>query len=264
MALETYRAYLAERQTRIKSEFHKVKASVLEDYEALSKRKDFLESAIPEDFSSWLVAKKRVHPKIAYVLANFFVLDEEARFSAISKLRGKGDIAAALTSVVRLCHEMLNINAILLVLDEIELLWRGWASSKRQNFAVWLRGIHETGGGHVRLIMIHVPDILSKEEIESKYRHIVDVMPFGYRTVLSVNALDATGTKELISVYLEPARRAGTKGFIEPFDDLVLEEINIRHRGIAREILYKSYELVEYAADSKLKRLDLAALSSIS
>lgn len=221
-------------------------------------------SEIIDDFESWLQAAKGTHPKIAYVVANYYSLTKEDRIIAIGKMRGKGDIAAALTSLVRLASDTIGTKTVLLVLDEIELLWRGWPSSKRQNFSVWVRGIHETAGDGLRIVMSQVPDILTRQEIESKYRHIADVLPFTPTTVLNVKVLDNNSAKELIARYLQPARKPGTKGFIEPFSESAVQELNLRYRGLPREILYNCYSLVELAADQGLTTIDSNMLSQLA
>lgn len=237
--------------------------SILNDMHAFFNSKFFrgtLKSFVKRTFNDWLLNERDVPTRIAHLLTNFYETSPEERFSILRRTWGQGSIASVITGLVDLAEGQLGIDGFVLVLDELELLWRNWPKSRRETFSRWLRSLHEVVGESLAIVLTRVPDILQLNDLQL-YPSLLEAVPYNPQHVLTLAPLDVHGTSRLMVGYLQGVN--GNRG-THPFTEGAIEAVALSTRGIPREILYSCYGLVEEACDKKMDRIDLKMFQSFA
>lgn len=211
------------------------------------------------DFGIWLADKYDTDDRLVSLLANIFELSPEERFEAMRKSWRRGNTSSVIKDLLILSKETLGVQAFLLIIDELELVWRSWTTSKRVNFVDLLVSIGKVKSMPIAIILTHVPDVLSVSDIEWRYPQLFSLIPFDQRHVLQVGPLDFKQTRDLIISYLDRAR--SVKGSSKPFSDELIKGIHLASRGLPRQILYACYDLVEHASDLHLRTITESLLN---
>jgi len=206
--------------------------------------------------SAWLVSKFGTTPRrLAEILAKF---PAQPDIEFLNLLRvSRNEERDALASIIRLAKHGLRITRALMILDELDQAWEGLSKQQKRKFGLMIRSLYEATRGDLLFIAVAVPEMLRElYEGEVAGYYISDVIPALDTNILALEPYDADQTKILVAKYLEKARLPGMEGFIEPFTENVVTEIQKRTRGNAREMIQQFRMLIETAAREKVSVID--------
>ena len=224
------------------------------------KRSDISIGRFKNEFRAWLESEIGISRGAASKFGNYYFESDEVLRSKLLGSRGRAEMGGNLVSAIKSLDYAGRWRKYgILLLDELDIWWRGLTRPKREDFERGIASLGESIGDKIVIIGVAHPDMLdtTSRDYIGEFRHILDVLPIEKPYIINVKELDYKATELMVDFYLEKARVEDKRDiFLHPFTERAIEKITDSVGGATRYILTKCHATIENAAANGISTIE--------
>ncbi len=210
------------------------------------------------------VAKYGLHKKFADLISAL----PENPAEGFVKIReiGQKEVVPVFIALEKAFSTFFGTSAVVIILDEFEIAWLKMSERARIAIVVAVRALHDASQGKIKFIATITEEVFDWLA-EEKYKHIFDVIPRTVvgRNIIDIKTLDTSQAIRLVEFLLsQDGVRPPDAKFIHPFEPEVIQAVNSKVQGIARELIAELRQIVEEAEERGMKIINIENLLKIS